>query len=55
MGKHDFIVKALASLKEGGLYDTIRTLLSAVHARREPDFALGESALVGRELGVIGR
>jgi len=55
MGKYDFIVKALASFKEQGLYNTIRTTLSVAQAREDLDFALEKFALVGRELGVIGR
>jgi hypothetical protein len=55
MDDHDLIEKALASLKERGLYNAIRTMLSAAHARRDLDLALEKVALVGRELGAIGR
>jgi len=55
MGKHDSIAKAFASLKEQKLYNTILTTLSAAHARRDLDLAREKVALVGRELGVIGR
>jgi len=55
MGKHDLIVKALASLKERKLYNAILTTLSAAHASRDLDLAREKLALIGPELGEIGR
>jgi hypothetical protein len=55
MDDHDLIAKALASLKEQKLYDTVLTMLSAAQARKDLDFALETFAWVGRGLEVIGR